>query len=154
MQSPSLAPGVRGRGIATVACLLAILLGGCGGSNPEHAQIKQVVRAYIRAQAAGTPRAACALLAPLGQAQLVSMVVVAGSGVISGRPSCPQAVRMLRAIVGRSLLASLVNVHIGRVRIHGEIARARIRDPARRFPPQVVGLEKESAGWRIAGLGR
>ncbi len=135
-------------------CLLALSLGGCWGSGPQgdKAQIRHVVRAYLRAQAQGNGPAACALLAPTGQSQLVSVLVTAGRGVISTRPTCPRAVRLLRDIVGASVLNSLVHVRIARIRVLGATARARLRDPARRFPPQLLGLRKGSGGWLIAGV--
>lgn len=154
MQWPLVAPRVRGRGIATVVCLLGIVLAGCGTSGPqgERAQIRKVVRAYLRAQAQGNGPAACALLAPTGRTELVSVVITAARGVISTRPTCPRAVRLLRAIVGTHVLSSLVHVDIRRIRIFDSSARARILDPARRFPPQRVGFQKELGGWRIAAV--
>ncbi len=150
MQSPRM----RGRGIATVVCLLAILLGGCGssGSQSDQAQISQVVRAYLRAQAHGHGRAACALLAPTGRAELVELVLTAARGVVTRRPTCARAVRLVRGIVGTPTLSSLVNVDIKQIRITGRTADAQILDPEGRFPPQRVGFQKENAGWRIAAV--
>ncbi|HZU61534.1 MAG TPA: hypothetical protein VE983_11245 [Solirubrobacteraceae bacterium] len=155
MQSPSLAPGVRGRGMATVACLLVVCLTGCGGGGPqtEQAQIRHVLRAYLRAQAHGRGRAACALLAPAGRAELVSAVSIAARGLISLPPTCPRAVRLVRAAVGRAVLDSLVKVRIRRVRVIGLVGSVRIRDPGRRFPPQVVEFVRGAGGWRITGIG-
>ncbi|HZU60849.1 MAG TPA: hypothetical protein VE983_07775 [Solirubrobacteraceae bacterium] len=147
------APWVRGRGVATALCLLAIVLGGCGGggASTDRTQIRHVVRAYLRAQARGDGRAACALLAPTGQMELVSVVSTAASGLIVRRMTCPRAIRVLRAIVGAPALSSLVHVRISRIRINGLMARARILDPARRFGPQLIGLQLIGE-WRIAGV--
>jgi hypothetical protein len=150
---PLMALRVRGPALMTGACLVAVTLGGCGSSpnQASKAQIRNVVHAFLRAQVNGDGPAACAQLTSTGQAELVALVQTAARGVLTVQPSCPRAVRLLRKIVGVSLLSSLEHLRVKRIRIFGLAARARVADRGR-FPPQVLTFQELGGVWRISSV--
>ena len=78
----------RGRRLASVLAgtLTGAALASCGGAHkPTDAQqIKQALRSYLRAEAAGDGQTACALLTTGAQQQLITLVVKAGKGRLRG----------------------------------------------------------------------
>ena len=79
--------------------------------------IIRTVHSYLRAQIAGDRPAACALLTAGGQRQLIALVVKGAKGLVTTRPSCEDAVGLVRAVAGAQLLGALVNPEIEHVRV-------------------------------------
>jgi hypothetical protein len=96
------------RGLIAPACLLTVLASGCGGTHKsasapsDEAQISQVLESYLHAQAQGDGSTACALLGTAGQNQLIGLVMSAGKGLITSRPSCEDAVSLVSEVPGRN----------------------------------------------------
>ena len=134
------------------ACALAVLAAGCGAAHRQSdvERVTQVLQSYLRAQAAGDGQAACALLTASGQNQLSALVIKAGKGLIKTRPSCQDAVGLVRAVAGQQLLDALKSAEIDNVQVRGAQAGAVVVVDMR--PGQKVSLEKTSAGWKIAGV--
>ncbi len=134
--------------------LTAAALASCGGAHkkPSDAQqIKQALRSYIRAQAAGDGQTACALLTAGAQQQLITLVVKASKGLVTTRPSCVDAVGLVRAAAGQQLLGALDSARIEHVDVTGASASAEVVDGGQ-FPPQRVSLLRSHAAWRVAGV--
>ena len=145
---------VRRRGASVVACMLVTMaVGGCGGGHrPSDQQlITQALHSYLRAQASGEGQAACALLSVGAQQQLIGLVVKAGKGLITTRPSCQDAVGLVRAVAGARLLSALENARIEQIRVSGAHATAEVLDGTQ-FQPQQAILEKAGTTWKIAGV--
>lgn len=138
---------------SAIAGLLAGIAVGCGATHgpSEQQQVSQVLRSYLHAQVEGDGTAACALLTPGGQRELVNLVVRSANGLIPVRPSCPEAVVLVRAVAGASLLSALGSARIERVPVTGSRADAVVADGTR-FPPQHVVLEKVGGSWKIASV--
>ena len=127
--------------------------GGCGSSHkppsPEQ-QITQVLHSYLRAQTTGDGQTACSLLTNAAQRQLVTLVLQAGKGLITTRPSCQDAVGLVRAVAGTQLLGALSNARIARVKVDGDNATAQILDGAA-FGQQQVSLQRSGRAGRSPG---
>ena len=146
--------GPSRRSGAVVACAFAaVAVGGCGGGHKQSDRqlITQTLRSYLRAQATGDGYAACALLTAGGRQQLIAVVVKAGKGLITTRPTCEDAVGLIRAVAGAQLLKALGSARIERVHVDGARATATIAD-GNEFSPQQVALEKAGTTWKIAGV--
>ena len=92
-----------GRGVArsaragktlVVACLVGLMLGACGSSDPaspgssDEQQIGQVVRSYLTAQTQGDGQTACSLLTSGSPPQLEALVVKRANGLVrASRPA-------------------------------------------------------------------
>ena len=139
---------------AAAACLLALALAvaGCGAARRQSGQqqVAQVLRSYLRAQAAGDGQSACALLTASGQSQLIALVVNAGQGLITTRPSCQDAVGLVSAVAGSRLLNALRSAQIENVQVRGAQASAVVVVDMQ--PAQRVSLEKTGTAWKIAGV--
>ena len=138
--------------VCAFAVALAAALLGCGATHraPEQQQVKDVLRSYLRAQVAGDGQAACGLLTAGGQRQLIAVVVKAGKGVITTRPSCEDAVGLVRAVAGQRLLDSMRNARIENVQVRG--ARATALVVVGINTSQKVSLVKSAAAWKIAAV--
>jgi hypothetical protein len=141
-----------------MVCLLATFGAGCGASHkpaPEpasdSAQVSAVLHSYLRAQAQGDGSAACRLLAPAGQHELIALVMTAGKGLITTRPSCADAVALAHAVAGAQLLSALQNAGVEQIHVGGTGATAQVVDGTS-FKPQRVMLEKTGGSWKIAGV--
>ena len=137
-----------------LACLLAALaVTGCGGgqapSDPQ--QVTQALRSYLRAQTNGDGMSACALLTDAAQQQLIAAVVNAAKGALPTRPSCADAVGLVRAVAGSDFLRALSSARIERVQVRGARASADVIDGTQ-FERQRVSLQKTGGLWRIAGV--
>lgn len=139
------------------ACALAaVVIAGCGSSHkaptvsPQQQRVTSTLRAYLKAQASGDGRAACATLTARAQQQLVSVVKAAAGGLIPGRPSCAQAVSLASTAAGSNLMSALAHATIAHVQISGSTATARVS--AKGFPAERVTLKKASGGWKITGV--
>ena len=134
------------------ACVLAAAVAGCGGAHkqPEQQRVTDVVRSYLRAQVAGDGQSACALLTAGAQRQLIALVVRAGKGVITTRPSCQDAVGLVRAVAGQRLLDALKTAGIEHVQVRG--ARATASVVVDMQPAQKVALVRSGSAWMIAGV--
>ncbi len=139
--------------LSVSACLSAAALAGCGGSTPpsNQQQITGVLQSYLHAQVVGDGEAGCSVLTSTAQNQLISLVVKAGKGVITIRPTCADAVGLVRVAAGASLLGALRSARVEKVQVSGTQATAKIVDGAQ-FPPQTVTLEKVGAAWKITGV--
>jgi hypothetical protein len=133
--------------------LAAGATGGCGGGHesPDQQMIIRTAHSYLRAQIAGDRPAACALLTAGRQRQLIALVVNGAKGLITTRPSCEDAVGLVRAVAGAQLLGALVNAQIEHVRVSRSRVTADVIDGLQ-FPPQLVRLEKVGTSWKIAGV--
>ena len=141
-----------------VASLLAVAVVGCGGahkaSNQQliaRQQVTRAVRSYLQAQTAGDGQAACALLTAGGQQQLTALVMQASKGLLKTRPSCEDAVGLIRGLAGAKLLAALAQARVEHVQVTGSRATAQIVDGTQ-FPAEQVSLEKVGAAWKIAAV--
>jgi hypothetical protein len=142
----------RARGLV-LACVAVATLGGCGEGHAksDEQQVTQTLKSYLRAQAAGDGQAACGVLSHGAQQQLISLVVEAAKGLITVRPSCQDAVGLVRPLAGAQLLAALENAQVKNVQVHGARATAELLDGTE-FHPQQVALEKAGTAWRINGV--
>ena len=137
-----------------LACLLAALaVTGCGGAQaPSNAQqVTQALRLYLRAQTNGDEGSACALLTDAAQQQLIAAVAHAAKGALPARPSCPDAVGLVRAVAGSAFLRALSSARVEHVQVRGARASADVID-GKQFEPQRVSLQKTDGVWRIAGV--
>ncbi|MGZ6650976.1 MAG: hypothetical protein ACXVHB_26375 [Solirubrobacteraceae bacterium] len=94
------------------ASLLAVAVVGCGGAHKAsnqrpiaQQQVTRAVRSYLQAQTAGDGQAACPLLTAGGQQRLTALVMQASKGLLKTRPSCEDAVGLIRGLAGPSFLA-------------------------------------------------
>jgi hypothetical protein len=148
---------VTRRGLIALACLLMVLASGCGGTHKssaaasDQAQVSQVLESYLHAQAQGDGSTACALLGPAGQNQLIGLVMSAGKGLITSRPSCDDAVGLVSAVAGAQLLTALDHARVEQIRISGPTATAQVVDGTA-FKPQQVRLQKSNGMWEITGV--
>lgn len=145
-------------GGSAVACLLAIIAVGCGATHKssttqpsDRARVETVLHSYLRAQSQGDGTAACALLTPAAQKQLIGLVVKAGKGLVPGTASCSDAVALVRAVAGTQLLSALQNARVAQIRVSGATATARVLDGAA-FKPQQVRFEEAGGSWKIAAV--
>jgi hypothetical protein len=145
-------------GKTVAACLLATLAAGCGAAHKppaekssDQAQVTTVLHSYLHAQAQGDGTTACGLLTPAAQNQLIGLVVSAGKGLITSRPSCSDAVGLAHAVAGAQLLSALESARVEQIHINGTSATAQVVDGTT-FKPQRVTLEKTGGSWRIAGV--
>ena len=147
---------LRRRGTSVMACVLAVAVVACGGAHKQpnqqlQRQAAQAVRSYLRAQTTGDGPTACALLTAGGQQQLTTLVMQASKGLLNTRPSCQDAVGLIRAIAGAKLLAALAQARVEQVRVTGSRATAQVVDGTQ-FPAQQVSLEKAGGAWKIAAV--
>jgi len=139
-----------------VAAILAMAVAGCGSSSHKSTatpqqQVEQVLRSYLRAQTSGDGQAACSLLTDAAQSQLEALVLQAGKGLLTSRPSCQDAVGLVHAVAGAKLLDALSKAQISQVRVQGYNATAEITDGAA-FGQQQVSLQRSASTWKIAGV--
>ena len=134
-------PGPTRRDLVVALVLAAIAASACGGGHksPDQEMITRTVHSYLRAQIAG------------GQRQLIALVVKGARGLVTTRPSCEDAVGLVRAVAGAQLLGALVNAEIEHVHVSGSRATADVVDGLQ-FPPHQVRLEKVGTSWKIAGV--
>ena len=139
----------------TVAAIVAIAVAGCGSSHKptptEQQQVEQVLRSYLRAQTSGDGQTACSLLTDPAQRQLEALVLQAGKGLLTARPSCQDAVGLVHAVAGAKLLDALSKAQITQVRVQGNNAAAEIIDGIA-FGQQQVSLKRSGSTWQIAGV--
>jgi hypothetical protein len=158
MEEPQAVEWRRRTGPGATACLLALAIAGCGGGHRPanqqllaRQQITQTVRAYLRAQTAGDGPAACALLTAGAQQQLTTLVAQASKGLLKARPSCVDAVGLIRAIAGTKLLGALAQARVEHVQVSGGRATAQVVDGTQ-FPAQQVSLHKVGSAWKIGAV--
>ena len=137
-----------------LACVLAaVTIGGCGAGHRQSDQqlITQTLHSYLRAQTAGDGQTACKLLTAGGQSQLIALVVKQANGLLTTRPSCEDAVGLVRAVAGPQFLSALSSARIAHVQARGTRATAEVVDGTQ-FASQQVSLRKTDSSWRIAGV--
>jgi hypothetical protein len=139
--------------LAAVAVMAAA---GCGSSHKkatpsQEQQVRQVLRSYLQAQTSGDGQTACSLLTGAAQTQLETLVLQAGKGLITTRPSCPDAVGLVHAVAGQKLLAALASARIGQVQLQGDQASAEVIDGTT-FGQQRVSLQRSGGTWKITGV--
>jgi hypothetical protein len=146
------------RRTAVLAVLIATAAGGCGSSHKSppqeqvaRQQVTQTVRSYLRAQVAGDGQAACALLTASGQQELITLVVQAGKGLVTSRPSCQYAVALVRAVAGATILTALGQATVEAVNVAGSRATALVT-AGTAFPNEQVSLQKVGMTWKIASV--
>jgi hypothetical protein len=96
-------------------------------------------------------RADFGVLTPPAQDKLIALVVTQGKGLITSRPSCSDAVGLVRAVAGAQLMQALAGARVEQVHVNGSTATAQVVDGAQ-FPPQDVTLEKSGGNWKISGV--
>ena len=140
-----------------LALLIGAAAGGCGGTHksPSQAQVArqqvtQTVRSYLRAQVAGDGPAACALLTASGQQELITLVTQAGKGLVTS-PSCEDAVVLVRAVAGATIVTALGQASVEDVHVTGSRATALVT-AGTAFPNEQVSLQKVGTAWRIASV--
>ncbi len=149
---------MTGAGRTVAACLLTILAVGCGSGQKhtttpasDQANVNAVLRSYLNAQAQGDGPTACGLLTTAAQNQLIDLVVSAGKGLITSRPSCSDAVGLAHAVAGAQLLSALQSARVEQIRVAGSGATAQVVD-GNTFKPQRVTLEDTGGSWKITGV--
>jgi hypothetical protein len=143
--------GIAYRVARAMAVLAAVGLAGCGGSkNAAEQQISQTLHSYLKAQANGDGTAACALLAPAGQQQLITLVVQNSKGLITTPPSCADAVSLIRAVAGQQIISALPSASIENVHISGNTATADVVVASQ--ASQQVKLIKVGDSWKIVAV--
>lgn len=75
----------------------------------------------------------------------------AGKGLLTARPSCADAVGLVRAVAGAKLLNALSKAQIAHVQVQGNNATAEIIDGTA-FGQQQVSLQRSGSTWQIAGV--
>ena len=145
-------------GVGLAASLFAVAVVGCGGahkaSNQQliaRQQVSRVVRSYLQAQTGGDGQSACAVLSAGGQQQLTALVMQASKGLLKTRPSCEDAVGLIRALAGAKLLGALAKARVEHVQVTGSRATAQVVDGVQ-FPAEQVSLERVGAAWKIAAV--
>ncbi len=140
---------------SAVAAIVAVAVAGCGSSSkPPPAgqqEVKQVLRSYLHAQTSGDGQTACSLLTSAAQGQLETIVQKASNGLLTTRPTCQDAVRLVRAVAGASVLGALATAQITNVQVQGNTATAEISDGTV-FAQQQVTLQRSGSSWKIAGV--
>jgi hypothetical protein len=141
----------RRRG-AAAAAILAVAITGCGAAHKQSDQqrITQTLRSYLRAQAAGDGQTACALLTAEAQNQLITLVVKGSNGLITTRPSCEEAVGLVRAVAGQKLIGALSSAQISSVQVSGTQASAEVVVDSQ--PAERVSLVNSGGAWKVAGV--
>jgi hypothetical protein len=143
------------RRVAGVAILLGAAVVGCGGAHKPSGQptqpVIQAVRSYLQAQTSGDGQTACALLSASGQEQLISLVMQEGKGLVTTKPSCVDAVMLIKAVAGRQIIAALEDAQVEDVQIMSDHATAQVVD-GMAFPSQQVSLQKVGGAWKIANV--
>jgi hypothetical protein len=141
---------VGGAWILVVA--ITIAFAGCGAAHPrpDQQRVKDVVHSYLRAQVAGDGKSACALLTAGAQDQLVALVLKAGKGSVTTRPSCRDAVALVTVVAGQQLLNALKTAGIENVQVQGAQASAMV--VLGDGEAQKVALVKSGTAWKIAGV--
>lgn len=134
------------------ASVVAMVAAGCGGANKptDQQQIEQVLHSYLSAQATGDGQAACALLSPSGQSELITLVMTQAKGLVTTRPSCQDAVGLIRTFAGQSLMSALQNATIRQVQVAGSTGSAEVIVATQ--AAQRVTLEKSGTAWKISGV--
>jgi hypothetical protein len=132
--------------------ILAAAVAGCGAAHkqPEQLRVTDAVRSYLRAQVAGDGQSACALLTAGAQQQLIALVIRAGKGLVTTRPSCEVAVVLVRAVAGKQVLDALKTAGIENVQVRGSRATASVVVDMQ--AAQKVALVKSGSAWKIAGV--
>jgi hypothetical protein len=133
-----------------LVCVLAAAQVGCGGkdkSPSDKAQVVTVLQSFLKAQTGGDGQAACPLLTAAGQNKLVTLVAEQAPS-LGTRPTCEDAVGLIRAVAPPALLKALGTARVEHVRVTGDTATADVVDGAA-FPTQHVVLRKADATWRI-----
>jgi hypothetical protein len=146
------------RRTGALAVLLATAAGGCGSAHKSpgqeqvaRQQVTQTVRSYLRAQVAGDGQAACALLTASGQQELTTLVMHAGKGLVTSRPSCQDAVALVRAVAGATILTALGQASVADVHVTPSRATALVTAGGA-FPNEQVSLQKVGTTWKIASV--
>jgi hypothetical protein len=75
----------------------------------------------------------------------------ASKGLLKTRPSCEDAVGLIRGLAGAKLLGALAQARAEDVQVTGSRATAQVVDGAQ-FPAEQVSLEKVGAAWKIAAV--
>jgi len=149
--------GLMRSGACALVLLLAALVAGCGAGHKSSSQaaakqqVTQAVRSYLQAQTAGDGQAACALLTAGGQQQLTTLVMQASKGLLTTRPSCQDAVVLIRAIAGTKVLDALKHASVEQVEVSGNTATAEVVDGTQ-LPNEQVSLQKVGTAWKIAAV--
>jgi hypothetical protein len=144
------------RHVSMLAAIASIAVAGCGSSHKptpieQQQEVKQVLRSYLHAQTSGDAQTACSLLTDAAQRELETLVLHAGNGLLTTRPSCQDAVGLVRAVAGAKLLQALSTAQITQVQVQGNHATAEITDGTA-FGQQQVSLERSAGTWKIAGV--
>jgi len=142
---------MRARGFCA-ACLVAVLLAGCGGDDagssdtateprPGSAQrdVRAAVNDYVEALAARDPAALCGVLTDRAKAAVKEFLPSTDTS-----DSCEEVAKRLAR---RSV--PLRRVKVDRISVSGQVATARINS---RRPPyeSAVQLTNEDGGWKIS----
>ena len=110
-----------------------------------------MLESYLHAQAQGDGTTACALLGTAGQNQLIDLVMSAGKGLITSRPSCDEAVSLVSAVAGAQIMSALDHARVEQIKIRGPTATAQVVDGTA-FKPQQVKFQKSNGKWEITGV--
>ena len=148
----------RNRERVFASLLTVALVAGCGGAHKQQQVtqsdqqlVTQALRSYLHAQATGDGQTSCSLLTAGAQQQLIALVVKDAQGLITTKPSCVDAVRLVSEVAATPLLSALENAQIERVKVNGNTASAEVVDGTE-FPPQQVALTKVGTAWSIAAV--
>jgi hypothetical protein len=137
-----------------VAALCALALAGCGGGDSEpqsdSAKVTTTIESYLAAQVSGDGTAACALLSPAGQRQLIGLVAKASQGLVT-QPTCEDAVSLVRTAATPAQLAAVGHAEVSNVVVSGDRATADVGAGAA-LPSGSVTLVRDGSDWLISGV--
>ncbi len=139
--------------LATAATLCVLVLAGCGGGSSapqsDAAKVKTTIGSYLAAQAAGDGTAACALLTPAGQRQLIGVVAKSSKGLVT-QPTCEDAVGLVRTAATPAQLTALEHADVSNVAVSGDRATADV-SAGSGLPNGSVTLVRAGSAWLISG---
>jgi len=141
---------VLGR-ISVFLLAVSIVLSGCGGAEPESAQVRSVVQRFYAALERGNGTEACSLLTDKAREDLVRPLRFFAARLKHGI-DCPTLLTEYSKAVtsGPSALRELKGTKIGAATLKGNQASVVVMEPGQ--GPRYAPLEKTAKGWRISKL--
>jgi len=112
--------------------------------------VTTTIASYLAAQVGGDGTAACALLSPSGQRQLIGLVAKASQGLVT-QPTCEDAVGLVRTAATPAQLTALERASVSGVVVSGDRATADVAAGSG-LPSGSVTLVRDGSDWLISGV--
>lgn len=128
----------------TLASLVAVVLGGCGGGSDSSLGPREVVQQYFAASADGDASKSCGFLAPAARTDVANY---AKATDYPGKTDCESMLRALDRVLPEAGRATLRRAHVTSLEVHGDQATATVGGADR-----PVSLARLDGRWRIAHL--